>query len=298
MAKLLRGMSRDGSARILILNSTDMVKEAHRLHGTAPTATAALGRVLTGASLMGCMLKEKSDTLTLNFKGDGIAGGVMAVSDYYGNIKGFIGEPKADLPNKPNGKLDVSGIIGAGTMTVIRDMGEGEPHVGVTEIVSGEIAEDITSYFAESEQIPTVCALGVLVDTDHSCRAAGGIMIQLLPGADEETITNIEKNLPNISNVSKLFDSGLSNKEIANIAFADIPYDVFDELTVGYVCDCSRQRMEKGLITLGKKTLMDIIREQHKIETLCHFCNKKYRFDVDDLVRWAAAGAFKNEEKK
>lgn len=298
MAKLLRGMSRDGSARILILNSTDMVEEAHRLHDTAPTATAALGRTLTAASLMGCMLKEKTDSLTLNFKGDGIAQGVMAVSDYYGNIRGLIGEPRADLPNKPNGKLDVSGIIGAGTMTVIKDMGDGEPYVGVTELVSGEIAEDITAYFAESEQIPTVCALGVLVETDHSCRAAGGIMIQLLPGADEQTISLIERNIPNFANVSRLFDSGLSNKEIANIAFADIPYDVFDELTPAYVCDCSRERMEKGLITLGRKTLMDIIREQHKIETVCHFCNKRYRFDIDDLVRWAKNGAFKAEEEK
>ena len=297
MAKLLRGMSRDGSARIFVINSTDMVNEAHRLHGTAPTATAALGRVLTGASLMGCMLKEKGDTLTLNFKGDGIACGVMAVSDYYGNVKGFIGQPRADLPNKPNGKLDVSGIVGAGSMTVVKDMGMGEPYVGVTEIVSGEIAEDITNYFAGSEQIPTVCALGVLVETDYSCRAAGGILIQLLPGAEEQTIDAIERNIPAYSNVSRLFDAGLTNREIANIAFADVPYDIFDELTPAYVCDCSRERMERGLIALGKKTLMDIIRERHVIEASCHFCNQKYRFDVDDLVRWAKAGAFGGENK-
>ena len=292
MAKLLRGMSRDGSARILILNSTDMVERGRELHGCAPTATAALGRTLTAASLMGCMLKEKGNSLTLNFKGDGIAQGVMAVSDYYGNVRGLIGEPRADLPNKPNGKLDVSGIVGAGSMSVIRDTGEGEPYVGITEIVSGEIAEDVTHYFADSEQSPTVCALGVLVDTDHSCRAAGGIMVQLLPGADEQTVDLIERNIPNYSNVSRLFDSGLSNREIANIVFADIPYDIFDELTPAYVCDCSRERMERGLITLGKKTLMDIIRERHVIETRCHFCCKSYRFDVDDLLRWAQAGAF------
>ncbi len=297
MAKLLRAMSRDGSARILVLNSTDIVERAHGLHGTAPTATAALGRVLTAASLMGCMLKDEGDTLTLSFKGDGIARGVLTVSDYCGNVKGYIGEPRADLPDKPNGKLDVSGIIGAGTMTVVRDTGEGQPYVGVTEIVSGEIAEDITSYFAESEQIPTVCSLGVLVDTDHSCRAAGGILIQLLPGADEATVDLIERNIPAISNVSRLFDSGLSCREIANIAFADIPYDVFDELSPAYVCDCSRERMERNLITLGKKTLMDIIRQNHVIEACCHFCGKKYRFDVDDLVRWARAGAFANEKR-
>ncbi len=292
MAKLLRGMSRDGSARILILNSTDMAERGRQLHGCAPTAAAALGRTLTAASLMGCMLKEKGNSLTLNFKGDGIARGVMAVSDYYGNVRGLIGEPRADLPNKPNGKLDVSGIVGAGSMSVIRDTGEGEPYVGITEIVSGEIAEDVTHYFADSEQIPTVCALGVLVDTDHSCRAAGGIMVQLLPGADEHTVDLIERNIPNYANVSRLFDSGLSNREIANIVFADIPYDIFDELTPAYVCDCSRERMERGLITLGKKTLMDIIRERHVIETRCHFCCKSYRFDVDDLLRWAKAGAF------
>lgn len=292
MGKLLRCMSRDGSARLFVANTTDIVKEAQRLHRTAPTATAALGRVLTGASLMGCMLKDKGNTLTLNFKGQGPAGGVMAVSDYAGNVKGLIGNPAADLPNKPNGKLDVSGIVGPGQMTVMKDMGLKEPYVGVTPIESGEIAEDIARYYAESEQVPTVCALGVLVDTDYSCKAAGGVLIQLLPFADEAVIEKIERNLPAYTELSRLIASGLTNREIANIAFSDIPFDVFDQLDISYICDCSRERMERNLIALGKKTLMDIIRQQHKIEACCHFCNQKYVFDVDDLVRWAKAGAF------
>ncbi|MCI8331926.1 MAG: Hsp33 family molecular chaperone HslO [Clostridiales bacterium] len=296
MGKLLRCMSKDGSARLLIANTTDVVNEAYKLHHTAPTATAALGRVLTGASLMGCMLKDKGNTLTLNFKGEGIAGGVMAVSDYMGNVKGFIGNPSADLPNKPNGKLDVSGIVGPGRLSVMKDLGLKEPYVGITPIVSGEIAEDITQYFAESEQVPTVCALGVLVDTDYSVKAAGGVMIQLMPFAEEAIIDQIEKNIPAYAEVSRLFGAGLSNKEIANIAFSNIPFDIFDQYDISYQCDCSKERMEKNLITLGKKTLMGIIREQHKIEACCHFCNRKYRFDVDDLVRWAKAGAFAKEE--
>ena len=297
MAKILRGMSRDGSARILVIDSKDLVNEAHRLHKTAPTSTAALGRVLSAASLMGCMLKEKGNTLSLNFKGDGIAQGIFAVSDYYGNVKGYMVNPSADLPTRADGHLDVSGIVGKGTLTVIKDLGLKEPYVGVTDISSGEIAEDITVYFAESEQIPTVCALGVLVDVDYSCKAAGGVLIQLLPGAEEEIISKIEKNIPSISNISRLFEQGLSVREVANIAFADIPFDVFDILNPSYVCDCSRERMEKGLITLGKQTLMQMIREQHKIETSCHFCNKKYHFDIDDLLKWSAKGAFKENKK-
>lgn len=292
MAKLIRGMSRDGSARILVIDSADMVNEAYKFHETAPTATAALGRTLTATSLMGCMLKEKGDSLSVNFKCDGSAQGIFAVSDYYGNVRGYIVNPMADLPTRADGKLDVGGIVGAGRLTVVKDLGLKEPYVGVTNIVSGEIAEDITSYFAESEQIPTVCALGVLVDTDHTCKAAGGVLIQLLPGADDEIITKIEKNLPAISNISRLFEQGLTPKEVANIAFADIPYDVFDTLRPSYKCNCSRERMERNLISLGKRTLMQMIRQQHIIETCCHFCNKKYQFDVDDLLRWSAAGAF------
>ncbi len=289
-------MSQDGSARILVIDSADMVNQAYKFHKTAPTATAALGRTLTAASLMGCMLKEKDDSLSVNFKCSGIAQGIFAVSDYYGNVRGYIVNPAADLPTRADGKLDVGGIVGSGSMTVVKDLGLKEPYVGVTNIVSGEIAEDITSYFAESEQIPTVCALGVLVDTDYTCKAAGGVLIQLLPGADDEIITKIEKNLPAISNVSRLFEQGLTPKEVANIAFADIPYDVFDNLKPTYKCNCSRERMERNLITLGKQTLMQMIRQQHKIEACCHFCDKKYHFDVDDLLRWSAAGAFDAEK--
>ena len=180
---VLRAMTRDGAARIIVMNSTDIVNTAIRYHNTAPTASAALGRVMTGAALMGTMLKEKTDKLTLKFKGDGIAGSVLAVSDYKGNVKGYIQNPNAHLPLKPNGKLDVGGIIGKGELCVIRDTGIGDPQSGFAEITTGEIAEDISTYFAYSEQIPTVCALGVLVDRDMSVKQAGGALVQLLPFA-------------------------------------------------------------------------------------------------------------------
>ena len=212
---VLRAMTHDGAARILIINSTEIVDTAVRYHGTVPTATAALGRVMTAASLMGTMLKEPEGRLTVKFKGDGSAGTLLAVSDYMGNVKGYIANPAAELPKKPNGKLDVGGIVGHGELCVIRDEGTGEPQTGISEITSGEIAEDICSYFAQSEQIPTVCSLGVLVDIDLSCRAAGGVLIQLLPYAAEETVAAIEKNLPRMSNISALFDKGMTNEEIA-----------------------------------------------------------------------------------
>lgn len=283
-------MTSDGSARAFVINSTDIVNEAVRIHSTAPTATALLGRVLTATSLIGSTLNEEQNTLTLTVESMGEAGRVVAVSDYMGNVRGYIQNPMADLPLREDGKLDVGGIVGGGMLSVIRDEGGSEPTVGSVELVSGEIAIDVAKYFAVSEQVPTLCALGVLVDRDYTCKAAGGLIVQLLPFADEETVNLIERNSKDLGNISAMVDSGMTNEDILKVAFRDIPFDVFDEYEVEYRCTCSRERTGEAVRSIGEVELLKLFDEQladngnDYLTVECRFCDKVYKFTKEDLI--------------
>lgn len=288
-AQMLRAMTRDGSARIHVINSTAMVEEMRKIHSTAPTATAAAGRLLTAASILGSMCGEKQDTVSLTVAGDGCIGKLIAVGDYYGNAKCYIENPMAHLPVRADGKLDVGGAVGRGRLTVIRECGQAEPHIGTVELRSGEIAEDVAGYFAESEQIPTLMALGVLVDKDASVRAAGGVLVQLLPFADESVIAKLEENAASLTGLSHLFDEGKSLSDIADIALRGIEYDLFDTLDVDYRCNCSRDRMKRALLSVGRRDLETMFAEQvaegkpEELELSCRFCNAAYTFTKRDL---------------
>lgn len=284
MGKIVRALSADGSVLCSAINSTDIVNEIFRIHKTTPVASAALGRLATAASIMGALLKGEDDTLTLRLNGGGPSGNIVAAADYMGNVKCYAENPQVDLPLKPNGKLDVSGYVGTeGFLGVVKDLGLKEPYATQTPIISGEIAEDITSYFAVSEQIPTVCALGVLVDRDWSIKAAGGYIIQLVPPINEAAIDVIEKNIQNMQSVTALIESGMTSEEIALKGLEGLNGDILDSWEVKYRCGCSRERTERILLSLGAKELQKLSEEQENTEVCCHFCDKKYSFTSEEL---------------
>lgn len=284
MDKLVRGSSTDGSIRVFAAITTELVNEAHRIHNTSATASAALGRLLTGAAIMGAQLKSESDSVTLQINGEGPLGIMIAVTDSSSRVRGYAANPQADLPLNASGKLDVGGAVGPGFLSVVRDLGLKEPYIGRTPLVSGEIAEDMTYYFAKSEQIPTAVALGVLVDTDLSIKAAGGYMIQLMPEATEETAEKLTNIIENAPSVTEMIESGMSTEDIAFSITNG--FDMLIENNAvhpEYKCKCSRERMERALISIGKQEIEDIIKEQGEAEMSCQFCDKKYHFDKSEL---------------
>lgn len=281
-----RGTSMDGGVRIFAAVTTDLVNEAQKIHHTYPVATAALGRTLTAGVLMAAAgLKNDTDSLTLQVKGDGPLGNIVVCADSELRVRGYVANPYVDRPLNEKGKLDVGGAVGRGVLNVIRDLGMKEPYIGQIPLVSGEIAEDVTMYYAQSEQIPTAVALGVLVDTDNSVIASGGFMIQMMPGSTDEEAQLIEKTLDNLPPVTSLIAEGKSAEDIIFDVVEGI--DFFIENSEGkpvYQCNCSKDRMEKALISIGKQELQGIIDEQGEAELCCQFCDNKYKFSKEELT--------------
>lgn len=283
MGKLIRCISTDGTLVMMAADTTDMVEEAQRIHQTSAVTSAALGRLLTASSLMGSMLKGDNDSITLRLNGGGPSGSVIAVSDSDGNARGYVINPVVEIPLNEKGKLDVAGAVGTdGTLTVIKDLNLKEPYVGQTPIISGEIAEDITSYYAISEQIPTVCALGVLVNPDLSIKAAGGFIIQLLPTALDDTIDAVERCIKGIPSVTEMLTDGLSPADICKKVLSEFELDVLDESHPVYECKCTRERVEAALISTGLESLKELAQDE-KTEVSCQFCDKKYAFSPSDI---------------
>ncbi len=286
MGKLIRCITSDGLVAATALDSTDIVARAEALHGTSAVVTAALGRLLTATSLMGNALKGKKDTITVKIDGDGPVGALIAVSDSTGDVRGYAVNSVVEIPLKSNGKLDVSGAVGQnGTVYVIKDLGLKEPYNGFVPIATGEIAEDIAAYFAISEQIPTVCALGVLVNPDLSVRVAGGYIIQLLPAAHgfDEVITKLENNIKAMKPITTLLDEGKTIEEIVKIALTGFEVEVLSEQTAEYKCNCSRDRFERALKSLSAEELREMANEMERTETVCQFCGSTYSFTKDEI---------------
>lgn len=269
--------------RAFVAITNELTETARQYHQTSPVATAALGRLLTAGAMMGVMMKGDDDLLTLQIKGNGPLGGVIVTANAKGEVKGYVHQPLVDLPLKANGKLDVSGAIGDGMLQIIRDIGLKDPYIGQTELVSGEIAEDITYYYANSEQTPSVVALGVLVDRDYSVKQSGGFILQLMPEASENTITILENNIKDLPSMTQMLEMGLTGEEILMRLLNGLEVKILDNLPTKFLCDCKKERVERALISLGNKELQEMIEEGEEIELSCQFCNKNYHFSVEEL---------------
>lgn len=287
MDRIIRTITSDGSLMAAAVDSSNIVYTAQKLHGLSKTACAALGRLLTGASLMGAMLKSDRASLTLKVNGGGPLGSVVAISDAHGNVRGYAENPQVELPRQPNGKLDVGGAVGTrGRLAVMRDFGTGDPYVGQIELVSGEIAEDLTQYYAQSEQTPTVCALGVLVDKEGGeALLSGGLLIQVLPGAGESAVQRLEENVSKLESVTTMLAKGLSLEQMCALALAGFIMELLDETKVRYACNCSKERFAAALLTLGEKELLTLpLNEEGKAEAVCQYCGRKYYFTREELT--------------
>ncbi len=284
MGKLIRCITSDGEVMATAVDTTDIVNRAEQIHKTSAVVTAALGRLLTAGSMMGNMLKGKDDSITLRINGDGPAGSLIVVSDFNGDVRGYVQNPVVEIPLNAKGKLDVGGAVGQnGLLYVLKDLGLKEPFSGSVPLVSGEIAEDITSYYALSEQIPTVCALGVLVNPDLTVKAAGGYIIQLLPAASEATIDKLEKSITELKSVTAMLDSGMTPEDIVRAALKDFDVEVLYSQDIEYKCNCSKDRVSKALISLGKEELTQMAEELPEVSVNCHFCDKVYKFTPKEI---------------
>ncbi|MBO4784118.1 MAG: Hsp33 family molecular chaperone HslO [Lachnospiraceae bacterium] len=287
---IVRATAANAQIRVFSAYTKDMVEEARKRHNTSPVCTAALGRLMTAASMMGSMLKSDKDILTLKIESDGPIDGVTVTADSKGFVKGYVGNPNVILPANKVGKLDVAGAVGVGFLDVIKDLGLKEPYVGQTELQTGEIAEDLTYYFASSEQTPSSVGLGVLMNKDNTVKQAGGFILQLMPDVSEETIEKIEQNLSNISSVTTLLDEGKGPKEMLEILCEGLDPKIIDIIPVGFKCNCSKERVSKALISVGKEELSKIVEEEDSINLHCDFCNTDYEFtkaELEELLKYA-----------
>jgi len=287
---MVRATAGDAQIRAFAVNAKELVEKARAAHDTSPVVTAALGRLMTGALMMGSMLKGEEDILTLQIKGEGPVHGLTVTADASGHVKGYADNPQAMMPPNSAGKLDVGGVIGAGVLHVMKDMGLKEPYASTVALQTGEIGDDLTYYFAASEQVPSVVALGVLMNRDNTVRQAGGFIVQLMPFAPEEMIDRLEKKLSGLSSVTAMLEEGCTPEGILELVLGEFGVEITDRMPVSFQCNCNRERVEKVLLSLGEKELQELIDEGKEVELHCHFCNKRYAFSVEEVERLMKAG--------
>lgn len=280
---IVRATAANAQIRAFAANTKEMVEEARRIHNTSPVVTAALGRLLTGGAMMGAMQKGEEDLLTLQVSGDGPLKGMTVTADARGNVKGYAIEPQVMLPPSKAGKLDVGGAVGKGSLRVIKDMGLKEPYVGQTVLQTGEIAEDLTYYFATSEQVPSSVGLGVLMEKDNTVKQAGGFILQLMPFAEEEVIAKLEQNLSDFTSVTRVLDEGKTPEEMLGLLLSGLDLEITDTRPAAFCCNCSRERVERAILSIGRKEIREMIEEQKPISVNCHFCNREYSFSPAQL---------------